>query len=390
VRALVARHAILRTSFVRREDTFVQRVNDIGDFETPVLAVRGEDALAEWLRAERLRPFAPEDRHPFRAHLLALAEDDHVLVLTRPWGVFDGWSSGIVLTELGVAYRELSEGREPAFEPLPLRYTDFAAWQRRTVDVAELDRQRDYWRKQLDGLPGCLALRTDYPRCPVKTYQGAAVEFAVPGELVERLRKLGADHAASLYMTMLAAYAVLLGSRTEDRELAIGSPVTNRPATELETLVGYFVNALVMRLDVTPGRAFTELLQQAREVVAEAQAHKDLPFADLVATLVPEAEPAHSPLFQAMFNLVPAAEPAGAPDTGDADGLDVRPVPGGSGTARFDLSLALRETGPGLEGYLEYSTDLFSGDTARELANGYVRLLERVAEHPEADLDRLS
>jgi amino acid adenylation domain-containing protein len=390
VRALVARHAILRTSFVRHEDTFVQRVNDIGEFETPVLAVRGEDALAEWLRAERLRPFAPEDRHPFRAHLLALAEDDHVLVLTRPWGVFDGWSSGIVLTELGVAYRELSEGREPAFEPLPLRYTDFAAWQRRTVAVAELDRQRDYWRKQLDGLPGCLALRTDYPRCPVKTYQGAAVEFAVPGELVERLRKFGADHAASLYMTMLAAYAVLLGSRTEDRELAIGSPVTNRPATELEALVGYFVNALVMRLDVTPGRAFTDLLQQAREVVAEAQAHKDLPFADLVATLVPEAEPAHSPLFQAMFNLVPAAEPAGAPDTGDADGLDVRPIPGGSGTARFDLSLALRETGPGLEGYLEYSTDLFSGDTARELANGYVRLLERVAEHPEADLDRLS
>jgi amino acid adenylation domain-containing protein len=394
VRALVARHAILRTSFLCREDTFVQRINGADGFDVPVLTVPGEDALTEWLGAERLRPFAPEDRHPFRAHLLVLAEDEHVLVLTRPWGLFDGWSSGVLLGELGVAYRELSAGREPAFPALSLQYADFAAWQRRTVDDAELDRQRDYWRKQLDGLPACLALRTDYPRCPVKTYRGAAVEFAVPADLVERLRKLSADHGASLYMTMLAAYAVLLGGRTEDRELAIGSPVTNRPAAEVEALAGYFVNALVLRLDVSPARAFPDLLKQAREVVAEAQARKDLPFADLVRTLVPEAEPAHSPLFQAMFNLVPAPVRAEAPDAADAgaveERLDVRPVPGDAGTARFDLSLALRETDSGLEGYLEYSTDLFAGPTARELSSDYVRLLERIVQHPDADLARLA
>ncbi|MGP3976837.1 amino acid adenylation domain-containing protein [Streptomyces sp. 8N114] len=401
VRALVERHAILRTGYVRREGTVVQRVNGADGFEVPVLEVpesgRGDEAaLTEWLRAERLRPFAPEDRHLLRAHLLALAEEEHVLVLTRPWGVFDGWSTGIVLRELLVAYRELHSGREPVFAPLPLQYADFARWQSRTVDAAELDRQRDYWRGQLAGLPGCLSLRTDYPRCPMKTYQGAAVEFSVPADLVERLRKLSADHGASLYMTMLAAYAVLLSSRTDDRELAIGSPVTNRPAAELDELVGYFVNRLVMRLEVTRQRAFTELLGQAREVVAEAQAHKDLPFADLARTLVPQPDPACSPVFQVMFNLVPALSPggagsAGAPDpdakdAGGVDGLEAEPVANGAGTAKFDLSLALHETDSGLDGHLEYSTDLFARGTADRLARSYVRLLERIVQHPDAEL----
>ncbi|PZH16174.1 non-ribosomal peptide synthetase [Streptomyces sp. NTH33] len=396
VRALVARHAVLRTSYVRRDGALLQRVNAADGFEVPVLEIPcsasgGDAALGEWLRAERLRPFAPEDRHMLRAHLLALAEEEHVLVLTRPWGVFDGWSTGIALREVMAAYQELSRGREPQFAPLPVQYADYARWQRRTVDTAELDRQRDYWREQLAGLPRCLSLRTDYPRGPVKSHQGAAVEFSVPADLAERLHKLSADHGASLYMTLLAAYAVLLGGRTDDPEVAIGSPVTNRPAAELEELVGYFVNALVMRLDVTPWRAFTELLRRTREVVAEAQAHKDLPFADLARTLVPEPDLAHSPVFQVMFNLVPAPSRSGADggDTGGLGGLDAELVPSGAGTATYDLSLALRETDAGLEGHLEYSTDLFARDTVESLASGYLRLLERIVRHPDADLARL-
>ncbi|MFJ4187802.1 amino acid adenylation domain-containing protein [Kitasatospora sp. NPDC089509] len=406
VRALVERHAILRTGYPRRDGTYVQRVNGADGFEVTVLtlppsAAGGDAALAEWLRAERLRPFDPADRYVLRAHLLALAEDEHVLVLTRPWGVFDGWSTGLVLRELISVYGELSNGGDAVRPPLPLQYADFARWQRRTVDAAELDRQRDHWRERLAGLPSCLALRTDFPRCPVKSYQGAAAEFAVPAELAERLRKLAANHGASLYMVMLAAYAALLAGRTDDRELAIGSPVTNRPAAELDELVGYFVNALVLRLDVAPERSFTELLAQAREVVAEAQAHKDLPFADLVRTLVPEPEPSHSPLFQAMFNLVPAPAPAPAgtdgPDGPDgaaaprgAGGLEVAQLPAEAGTARFDLSLAVRETESGLEGYLEYSTDLFARGTAEALVRDYAELLELIVRRPDADLADLA
>ncbi|MFJ9845111.1 amino acid adenylation domain-containing protein [Kitasatospora sp. NPDC101155] len=390
VHALVARHAILRTSYPDRDGTVVQRVNGADGFETAVLelpeSTGGESALAEWLRAERLRPFAPQDRHMLRAHLLVVGEEEHVLVLTRPWGVVDGWSTGILMRELVETYRGSGVGR-PGQAPLPLQYADFARWQRRTVDAAELDRQRDFWRKRLDGLPECLALRTDYPRCPVKSYQGAAVEFAVPADLVERLRTLAAQHGASLYMTMLAAYAALLGGRTDDRELAIGSPVTNRPAAELDDVVGYFVNALVMRLDVAPRQAFTALLAQAREVVAEAQAHRDLPFADLVRTLVPRPDPAHSPLFQVMFNLAPALATGGAAqDTDHVDGLTGETLSTAPGTATFDLNLSLRETDKGLEGYLEYSTDLFARGTAERLSGDYLRLLERIVRRPEADL----
>ncbi|WP_425578097.1 amino acid adenylation domain-containing protein [Streptomyces albiaxialis] len=388
VRALVERHAVLRTGYVRREDAYVQRVNGAGGFEVPVLDVPqeegdGDGAPAAWLRAERLRPFAPEGPFALRAHLLALGDEDHVLVLTRPWGVFDGWSTGLLLRELASAYRELSAGRAHGLAPLPLQYADFARWQSGTLDAAELDRQRDHWRKRLDGLPGCLALRTDYPRCPVKSYQGAAVDFAVPAALTERLRKLGADQGASLYMVLLAAYAVLLGGRTDDRELAVGSPVTHRPAAELEELVGYFVNALVLRLDIAPERTFPELLAQAREVVAEAQAHKDLPFAELARDLVPEPDPSCSPVFQVMFNLVAHG---GSDGDGGIEGLEAEPVVSDSGTAKFDLSLALHETVDGLDGHLEYSTDLFAPATAAGLGRSYVRLLERIVAEPGATI----
>ncbi|MFE5581701.1 amino acid adenylation domain-containing protein [Kitasatospora sp. NPDC056531] len=394
VHALVARHAILRTSYPERDGTVVQRVNAADGFETAVLELPkpagGEAALAEWLRAERLRPFAPQDRHMLRAHLLVVDEDEHVLVLTRPWGVVDGWSTGILMRELVEIYRGSGDGR-PGPAPLPLQYADFARWQRRTVDAAELDRQRDFWHKRLDGLPERIALRTDYPRCAVKSYQGAAVEFAVPADLVERLRRLGAQHGATLYMTVLAAYAAFLGGHTDDRELAIGSPVTNRPAAELDDVVGYFVNALVLRLDVAPQQAFTGLLAQAREVVAEAQAHRDLPFADLVRTLVPRPDPAHSPLFQVMFNLAPAPATGGAAqrDTDRIDGLTGETLSTAPGTATFDLNLSLRETDKGLEGYLEYSTDLFARASAERLSGDYLRLLERIVRRPETDLAEL-
>ncbi|WP_341720548.1 amino acid adenylation domain-containing protein [Micromonospora sp. FIMYZ51] len=393
VRAVVRRHAILRTSYLPQDGTVVQQINGADGFAVQVLdvpAADGDETLTEWLRAERLRPFAPEDRHLLRAHLLALAPQEHVLVLTRPWGVFDGWSTSIVLREIAVAYGEYRQGREPRFAPLPVQYADFARWQRRHLAEAELDRQRAYWHAQLTGLPACVSLRTDYPRCPVKSYQGAAVQVTVPSGLLERLREASAEHGVSLYHTLLAAYAVLLGGRTRDRELAIGSPVSNRPAAELDGVVGYFVNALVMRLDVSPQRPFTALLAQTREVIAQAQAHRDLPFAELARTLAPQADPGWSPVFQVMFNL--AAMDGGAeppPDPVGLGDLAAQPVAVDPGTAKFDLSMSLRETDSGLAGHLEYSTDLFARRTADGLAHGYQHLLERIVQHPDADLATL-
>ncbi|ADI03432.1 putative NRPS [Streptomyces bingchenggensis BCW-1] len=387
-RALVVRHPVLRTGYVRRDGTVTQRMNDAEGFEVTVTEpIADDNALIQWLREERTRPFAPEDPYAIRVHLVPVADEQHIFVLTRPWGVFDGWSLTIVLTELVALYRQLSGGAEPELPGLPLAYADFARWQRQTVGTAELDRQRAYWRRQLDGLPACLSLRTDRPRGAVKSYRGASVDFGVPLDVLTRLRQLSQEHGGSLYMTLLSAFAVLLGGHTDDREVAIGSPVSHRPRAELEGLVGYFVNTLLIRLDIAPDRPFTELLAQARQVTAEAHDHKDLPFTELVRDLVPEPDPAHSPLLQTMVNLVPNPAPtAGGDDAGD---LRISPVDTGSRTAKHDLNLTALETESGLSGYLEYSTDLFADETAAHLVRSYERLLRKIAADPGADLARL-
>ncbi len=387
VRALVERHAVLRTSYVRRAEEVAQRLNSAGDFAVSVLEM-DDAAVAEWRRSERLRPFAPGDSHLFRAHLLALPDHDHVFVATRPWGVLDGWSASILVSELLSLYRALDEGRDSDLPPLPFQYADFANWQRRTVDDAELDCQREYWRRQLAGLPACLKLRTDYPRCQVKSYHGSAVEFQIPPDVLSQLKSVGQEHGATLYMILLSAFAVLLGGHSEGHEVAIGSPVANRPMPELEQLVGYFVNTLVMRLDVTPDRTFTGLLAQARHVAAEAHEHKDLPFADLVRALVPNPDPAYSPVFQAMFNLIPALAPV-AGNEGEPADLVILPLRTDPGPAKYDLNLTAQETASGLHGFLGYSTDLFAKRTVARMAQSYERLLAKIAADPETDLARL-
>ncbi|MFI5685500.1 amino acid adenylation domain-containing protein [Streptomyces sp. NPDC051636] len=386
VRALVERHAILRTSYHRHAGgAFVQRVHDADGFTVSVAAGPSDDTgLAEWLRAERARPFAPEEPYPLRSHLLTLSEGRHIAVLTRPWGVFDGWSVNIVLTEQLALYRALARGREADLPKLPLGYADFARRQHGAVDAAELDRQREHWRRTLAGLPAGPGLRTDYERHPVKTYQGSSVDLKVPQRVAGKLRRLGRDAGVTPYMTLLSAFAVLLGGHTDDTDLVIGSPVANRPWAELEGIVGYFVNMLAMRLDVTGQRSFTELLAQAKEVTTEAHGHKDVPFTDLARTLAAEPGTSGSPLFQAAFNLLPTWDmPAGDDGSGE---LTVTQVRTDAGPARYDLSLVVRETGDGLGGYLEYSTDLFARDTAERMARTYERLLDRIAAEPGASL----
>ncbi|MEU8268265.1 amino acid adenylation domain-containing protein [Sphaerisporangium sp. NPDC049002] len=384
---LVERHAVLRTSYHAHSDTYIQRVNDDSGFAVVVEQVDGDAAVAELLRAERARPFSPADRCMLHVHLLALSEYEHVAVVTRPWGIFDGWSTGILLAELNAAYTALARGDEPELPELPLRYADFAHWQHEAVGPAELDRQTAYWRRQLAGLPACVSLRTDYRRGPVKSHQGSTVEVTVPAELLGQLQRHSQERGVTLYMTLLSAFGVLLGMYTEDRELAIGSPVTNRPHPDLERLVGYFVNVLVMRLDVAPGRTFDEVLEQAKRVTAEGHEHKDVPFAALSEALAADPDPACSPLFQVMFNLIPAPTPAPRHSTGPD--LATLPVRSGDGPAKFDLNLVLRETPAGLHGHLEYSTDLFARRTARTMAALYERLLLKIVTSPGADLAAL-
>jgi hypothetical protein len=363
-----------------------QNVHPADGFAVRRAAVE-EEAVTQWLRAERLRPFAPEDRYAIRAHLITVSDDQHIGVLTRPWGVFDGWSVNVVLAELLVLYRALSLGKAPELPELPLSYARFARWQALTTDAAELARQESYWRRQLAGLPACLPLRTDYERCPVKTYQGSSVDLRVSAELLERLGRLSQEQGVTLYMTLLSAFAVLLGGHTDGSELVVGTAVSNRPRAELEGVVGYFVNLVALRLDVPADRSFPEVLERTRRVTTEAHDHKDLPFPDLVRALVPSPDPGCSPLFQVMFNLLPAAAPTGS--GGDGTDLQVLPVRPATTTTKYDLNLVVEETESGLRGYLEFSTDLFSPQTVERMARTYERLLAEIVASPRSDVARL-
>ncbi|WP_328877599.1 non-ribosomal peptide synthetase [Streptomyces sp. NBC_00299] len=386
VGALVERHAVLRTGYARHDGTWTQSVHPADGFAVRPAAVE-EEAVTQWLRAERLRPFAPEDPYSVRAHLLTVSDDQHIGVLTRPWGVFDGWSVNVVLAELLELYRAFSLGKAPELPELPLSYAGFARWQAHTTDAAELSRQEGYWRRQLAGLPSCLPLRTDYERCPVKTYQGSSVDLGISAELLDRLRRLSQEQGATLYMTLLSAFAVLLGGHTDGSELAIGTAVSNRPRSELERVVGYFVNLVALRLDVPGDRSFPDVLAETRRVTTEAHEHKDLPFTDLVRALEPTPEPGCSPLFQVMFNLLPAAAPTGA--GGDGTDLQVLPIRSATTTTKYDLNLVAEETASGLHGYLEFSTDLFSRRTVERMARTYERLLAEIVASPRSDVTHL-
>ncbi|WP_031095154.1 non-ribosomal peptide synthetase [Streptomyces sp. NRRL S-15] len=385
VEALVERHEVLRTSYARQDGTVTQTVHPADGFAVRPAVVDAE-AVTDWLRAERLRPFAPEDPYAIRAHLLTVSDDLHIGLLTRPWGVFDGWSVNVVLAELLELYRALVRGKTPELPELPLSYAGFACWQAHTTDASELSRQENYWRRQLAGLPACLPLRTDYERCPVKTYQGSSVDLQISAELLEQLRRLSQEQGATLYMTLLSAFAVLLGGHVDGSELAVGTAVSNRPRSELERVVGYFVNLLTLRLDVPAGLPFPDVLARTRRVTTEAHEHKDLPFPDLVRSLVPTPEPGCSPLFQVMFNLLPAA-PGGA--GADETDLEVLPIRSATTTTRYDLNLVAEETASGLRGYLEYSADLFSPRTAGRMARAYERLLAEIVASPQSDVAHL-
>lgn len=388
VAALVERHPILRTGYHRHADgTVTQREHPSDDFAVTLADAPGEGvALDAWLRAERGRPFEPEGPYPFRVHLLTVSAQEHLVVLTRPWGIFDGWSVGLVLGEQLALYRAFRDGSDPRLRPLPLSYAEYARRQAEAAGAAEHEATVAYWRQALAGLPDSPGLRTDYPRGPVPTHQGASVELAAPADVLDGLRHLARDRGATTYMALLAAYAVLLGGRTDADDLVVGSPYANRAEAELEGVVGYFVTLLPVRLDLAVELPFTELLARTRRTVADAQEHAGPPLPELLRALFPAREPGQPPLIHTTFNLLPDQDDD-AVGEGEEPRITLLPTP--ADTARYDLNLVVRESAAGLSGYLEYGADLFSGLTAADLARQYERLLTEIVRDPGATVGDL-
>ncbi|HET9627353.1 MAG TPA: amino acid adenylation domain-containing protein, partial [Kofleriaceae bacterium] len=298
--------------------------------------------------------------------------------------VCDGWSMAIVLRELGAAYRAITRADTPELAPLAVQYVDFAAWQRAQLTGPRLAASIAYWRAQLAGAPPVLELPTDRPRPPIRTVRGAAIHHAIDADVAAAVRALAQREAASEFMTLLAAYAVLLARFAGQPEVVVGSPIAGRDRPEIEPLIGFFVNTLALRVD-TQTTSFRALVARVRETCLAAYAHQDLPFERLVEAIQPEREQRTTPIFQVMFALqnVPPAD-LGVP------GLAARPIDVHPGMAKFDLTLFAHPTADGLATTWEYNTDLFDRATIERVAACFAHVLGELVADPDAPLERSS
>ncbi|MCP4661757.1 MAG: non-ribosomal peptide synthetase, partial [bacterium] len=355
---ITARHEALRTTFREPDDGAddgpVQWIAPPPSPELPPeLPVVDLERLPERVRqAEARRLTAEEAERPFdltrgpllRPTLLRLGALRHRLLLTMHHIVSDGWSMGIFTRELRTLYRAFAAGRPSPLKPLALQYADFAHWQRRWLRGEVLASQLDYWSEQLAGAPTVLELPCDRPRPAVESFRGAHLGLALPAALSAAVKGLSRRHGVTQFMTLLAAFAALLGRTTGQRDVLVGTPVANRNRAEIEDLIGLFVNTLVLRCDLSDesgGPTYGELLARIREVALAAYAHQDLPFEKLVGELEPERDLSRSPLFQVMFLLQNASSAA----TGDASDPELTQVEIDLRTSKFDLSFFLEDTG---------------------------------------------
>ncbi|HEU0078279.1 MAG TPA: condensation domain-containing protein, partial [Longimicrobiaceae bacterium] len=381
---IVRRHEALRTVFAEVDGSPVQVIAPFAGFARPVEDLPGlgeadrEAAVGRRAGEEARRAFDLSAGPLFRAALLRLGAEDHVLLLSMHHIVSDGWSMGVLYRELSALYEAYREGRESPLAELAVQYADYALWQREHLRDGVLEGELAYWRERLADAPTLLELPTDHPRPAVQSFRGASERVQLPPEVLERLRALGRQEGATLYMVALGAFQALLSRYSGSEDVVVGSPVAGRGRSEVEELIGFFVNTLVLRTDVSGDPSLRELLGRVREATLGAYEHQEVPFERLVAEVSPERSLSHSPLFQVAFTL------DNVPDTGcELAGLSVQGVGTEREVAKFDLSLGLAAGSDGLHGRLTYSTDLWEAATMRRLVGHFTRLVEQAAADPD-------
>lgn len=384
---IVRRHEILRTSFPFVDERPVQQISSDWTVRLRRIDVSSMDAASiddevhGLAVREVMRPFDLTNGPLFRALLIRAAPDRHHLVLTMHHTASDGWSMGVLYRELATIYEAFSRGQPSPLPELPVQFADFAAWQRRWMTGDVLERQLGYWREQLAGAPKLLVLPTDHARPPVQSTRGDIYLFDIDPQVNAELAALAQREICTPFMAMLAAFNVLLYRLCGARDICVGAPIANRRRPELEGLIGFFVNTIVLRTRWEGDPSFRSLMHAVRDVTLGAFAHQDMPFEHMVAELEPERAMDRSPIFQVMLILQNVAG-------WDSTGL-VGSRPLVTGAAKFDLSLFLLPAQTGLVGMLEYRTDLFTRETAACLVKQFCEVLAQVAKAPDAPISRL-
>ncbi|CZT29750.1 amino acid adenylation domain-containing protein [Pseudomonas cerasi] len=385
---LVQRHETLRTRFVSEDGVFYQEILEEATVALEFASVAPAD-IEQQVRAELQRPFDLLSGTLLRVKLFQLSESEHVLTVCMHHVVSDGWSGEVLIREFVQLYQAQVSGQPISLPELAIQYADYAIWQRAWLEAGEGERQLDYWKQQLGSEHPLLSLPLDHPRPLQPSHRGAMVRVDLPQQLSTQLKSLARNNGQTLFMVTLAALSVVLSRFSGQSDIRIGAPNAGRTRSELEGLIGFFINTQVLRVQVDERQSFAELLDQVKQVVTGAQSHQELPFEHLVDALAPERNPGHNPLFQFKINQhVLAADGSGQ----RVSGLTVDEFPMGSSDARFDLAFDFTDTPEGIRGYFTYATDLFEAQSIERIAEALRSVLQalvsdtdrRLADHPHA------
>ncbi len=384
------RHEVLRTTFAVRDGQPIQIIGPAEDVALPLidlsdLAQTEKEARArELIGAESNRPFNLASEPALRVSLLRLDPDEHIILFTMHHIASDGWSMNVLVREVGTLYEAFSNGKASPLPQLPIQYADFAVWQRQWLQGDELEKQQNYWKRQLSSTPPLLELPLDHPRPLKETDRGALHMMQFSKDLSVGLQTLSRRQGATLFMTILAGFNVLLHYLTNQHDIVVGTDVANRSRVETENLIGFFVNQFVLRTPMSGNQTFQELLARVREITLEAYANQDLPFEKVVEMLNPDRNVTHAPLFQVKLII------NHAPGDGLAlPQLQLKSLNPERTTAQLDITLQLWETSAGIGGWFNYNTDIFDAATMTRFATLFEKILSAVVQQPLATVSEL-
>ncbi|MEH1937180.1 MAG: amino acid adenylation domain-containing protein [Nostoc sp.] len=388
---LLNRHDSLRMHFLAVAGQPQIAIKNLDDIE--VLKVQDWRNLDEhpqsptiqhFLDAHVQEPFDLNTGPLFKTKLVQLKEQKYVLLINMHHIISDGWSMGVFVRELRQVYTAFAQGKTPNLAPLPIKYSDYANWQRNWLQGEVLETQINYWKNQLKDAPPLLELPTDYPRPALQSYRGDRSGYSLSPDLTLAIKTLSQQQGASLFMTLLAAFSILLSRYSRQEDLCIGSPIANRTHSHTEGLIGFFVNTLILRNQIKPEQSFIEFLQQTRQTCLDAYSHQDMPFEYLVEQLQPERSMSHNPLFQVMLAL----ENNESPDL-SLPGLDIEWLPLTYPFAKFDLAILVIESDNQLNLTWEYATDLFEKNTIQRMAEQFEVLLQGIVDNSRQPINTL-
>ncbi|HET8913522.1 MAG TPA: amino acid adenylation domain-containing protein, partial [Ktedonobacteraceae bacterium] len=343
-----------------------------------------EEVARQLLHKGEQAPFDLAQSPLIQAWLVRINANTHLLIMTMHHIVSDGWSLNIFRRELALLYDAYSRQQPSPLPEIRIQYTDFSLWQHSWLKGSVLEEQMAYWKQQLTGAPSLITLPTDYPRPTLQTYRGSTYSFELPGRLIKQVQALSRREGVSLFMTLLTAFTILLARYSGQDDLVIGTPIANRTHTELENLIGFFVNTLALRINISHHPTFREALAQVREITLGAYAHQAIPFEKLVEELSPERHLEHSLIFQVMFALHNTTETMAA-----FSDLNVEELITANYTSQFDLTLMMAETENGMIGTFEYNTDLFRPERIERMYTHFHTLLQHIVTSPDQTVTRL-